>query len=291
MVHCRLMQEKLTLAEGGIFPITYDKNGELLKSRPNTGLQIAGTIQGEGKLAGTASLFIRLASCNLRCVWQTISGELSPCDTPHASFQIDDPITMTVEEIILTIRYNIGNLNHIVISGGEPLLQAESLKVLCKEIKAQFKVHITIETNGTIFSDEVFRYVDLLSISPKLSGSNPTLEKLQRLNLESKGAFNVHARIRINKSTLGQMITLCHDYDKDIQFKFVVSSVEDETEIKMLLGDLPTFASSNVLIMPLGTNTHQLNESRNLALEMVLKNGWRYSPRLHIDIFGSKHGV
>ncbi len=291
MVHFKQMQEKLTLVEGGIFPITRDKDGVLLKNLPNTGLLLAGTIQGEGKLAGTSVLFIRLATCNLRCIWKTLSGELSPCDTPYASFQIDEPITLTVEEIVSTIRHNIGKINHVVISGGEPLLQASGLAALCKAIKTEFNLHITIETNGTIASDELFQFVDLLSVSPKLSSSNPTAEKLSKLNIEPKGAFNLHERTRINKSALAQIVTFSKVNSKDIQFKFVVSSADDELEIKELLADLPAVSAANVLIMPMGANTHQLDESRNLALEMVLRNGWRYSPRLHIDIFGSKQGV
>ncbi len=285
------MQEKLTLVEGGIFPITRDKNGELLKNLPNTGLQVAGTIQGEGKLAGTSVLFIRLATCNLRCIWKTLSGELSPCDTPYASFQIDEPITLTVDEIISTIGHNIGKINHIVISGGEPLLQAAALAALCNAIKSEFNLHITLETNGTIASDEVFQFVDLLSVSPKLSSSNPTSEKLAKLNIDPKGAFNLHERTRINKSALAQIISYSKVNGKDIQFKFVVASADDELEIKKLLADLPAISANDVLIMSMGANTHQLDESRNLALEMVLRNGWRYSPRLHIDIFGSKQGV
>ena len=51
----------LHLAKDGIFPITKDKDGKLLKELPASGLHVPGTIQGEGKLNGIPSLFIRLA--------------------------------------------------------------------------------------------------------------------------------------------------------------------------------------------------------------------------------------
>ena len=286
-----IFSPRRTLSASKVFPITHNQDGQLITHLPNTGLVTAGTIQGEGKLAGTSTLFIRLATCNLRCVWQTITGDISPCDTPYASFQIDNPITYTVAEIISILSHNLGIIHHIVISGGEPFLQAQELAELCKAIKTEFNVHLTIETNGTIMSAEVLQYIDLISVSPKLSSSNPTPEKLSVLNIESKGAFKLHSRTRINIEVLSQLIMFSVTNGKDIQFKFVVSSVEDEVEIKELLAELPKLHLSDILLMPLGGNSRQMDEVRKLTLEMVVRNGWRFSPRLHIDIFGSKEGV
>ncbi|HKL71431.1 MAG TPA: hypothetical protein VJ855_02150, partial [Marinilabiliaceae bacterium] len=60
------MNNKIVLANEGVFPITKDWEGNPLPHLPATGMQMAGTIQGEGLLMGVPSLFIRLASCNLR---------------------------------------------------------------------------------------------------------------------------------------------------------------------------------------------------------------------------------
>lgn len=67
----------LHLAKDGIFPITKDKDGKLLKEVPASGLHVAGTIQGEGKLNGIPSLFIRLAGCNLLARGKHLPGILA----------------------------------------------------------------------------------------------------------------------------------------------------------------------------------------------------------------------
>ena len=76
---------KITLVKNGVFPITKDKHGLPILNLPDTGLPIAGTIQGEGITAGTPCLFIRTSGCNLRCAWEMEDGSVSICDTPYSS--------------------------------------------------------------------------------------------------------------------------------------------------------------------------------------------------------------
>ena len=117
----------LHLAKDGIFPIMKDKDGKLLKELPASGLHVAGTIQGEGKLNGIPSLFIRLAGCNLHCTWKTLAGNTCECDTAYAAFKVENSFSLPVEEIVRIIGHNRGNIDHIVITGGEPFLQADNL--------------------------------------------------------------------------------------------------------------------------------------------------------------------
>ena len=285
--------QSIRLVKNGIFPITKDANGKELGSLPETGLSVPGTLQGEGKLLGMPVLFIRTAGCNLRCIWTLANGKLSICDTPYSSFDIKDSEVYSISKIIEVIKNNIGNLQHIVISGGEPMLQKDGLVNLCTELKNQFDVHITVETNGTIFIDELSGLVDLFSLSPKLSNSNPTNKKLEQLNLTSLSNFTaIHEQKRLNIKAIQHFIDISNPRNHtDIQLKFVVSSSKDEEEIHDVLKELIGWRNSDVLLMQTGVTNCELALSSNAILEMSLRNGWRFTPRLHIEMFGDKKGV
>src|SRR5262245_8628508 len=151
------------------------------------------SLQGEGLLTGTPSVFIRASGCNLRCWF---------CDTPYTSWQPEGE-DWSVEEIVEEVerlaaaptipsplgasssrsrpgegfhpRTSLDTLpralshveqlvRHVVITGGEPMLFAEMLP-LCEKLSAA-ALHITIETAGTLFLPVA---CDLMSISPKLA--------------------------------------------------------------------------------------------------------------------------
>ncbi len=284
--------EKLVLASEGVFPVVKDLNGEAISSEPQTGLLMPGTIQGEGKLAGVPSLFIRLSSCNLRCIWQMEDGSFCRCDTTYASFHPDKTTEFSPDEIIQWLKHNIGRIRHIVITGGEPLLQKKALATLCRKIKEELQVHVTLETNGTLFDAEVANWVDLFSISPKLRNSEPNPKKLAAYDLKEAGPFKFHAQRRLNLEVLQSYINICNESAKEVQLKFVVGKKEDYTEIKAeYLDKLSHYNSNDILLMPLGATQEEIAKSAPMVLEMSIANGWRYSPRVHIDLFGSKQGV
>ncbi|MEM0067857.1 MAG: 7-carboxy-7-deazaguanine synthase QueE [Saccharolobus sp.] len=122
-------------------------------------IEIFTSIQGEGEVIGIPSNFIRLATCNLRCVW---------CDTKYSW---EAGIEMSEEEIISKIRKDI---KVTTITGGEPLLQ--NLLFLVRELK-KLGHKVIVETNGTIKpSEELRKLVDVFSVSPKLSNSGHKLK-------------------------------------------------------------------------------------------------------------------
>lgn len=275
----------ITLSREGIFPIVVSPDDKRLTVQ--TGLDMAGTVQGEGKLMGVPSLFIRLQGCNLRCVWRNAEGEVCRCDTAHSSFEKGEATRVSYEYIMSVVEANMGSMRHVVITGGEPFLQsAELIPILDGLHNAGY--HVTIETNGTIFDAEVVRRCDLLSISPKLSSSNPTAEKLSMIGLVPNVITEQHEKIAVNIDVLCKLI----DHSVDYQLKFVVGNDNDEKLIKdEVLSHLPEINPSDVIVMPLGATAEEIALSDKSAIPMAIRNGWRYTPRLHVMLWGNKEGV
>lgn len=265
---------KVLLSEDGVFPIVRDKDGNLLKDLPETGINIAGTIQGEGKLVGMPSLFIRFAGCNLRCEWHLADGSKSICDTSYASFDLSTARNESVDDVLRLVENNLGNIRHVVITGGEPFLQPEALKELCKGLKSIDDIYITIESNGTIYDDSIAEYVDLFSISPKLAYSlgGKSFEGLEK--------------------TVQKFIDfVCQGEGKDIQLKFVASCKEHEDDIKDFLDKLKGWIATDILVMPAGETQDVLDKTSKLVLDMCIRNAWRFCSRLHVTLFGGKKGI
>lgn len=236
------------------------------------------TIQGEGKLTGVTSLFIRLAGCNLHCTWHTPLGNVE-CDTSYAAYRLSDTTQLSVQEILDTIKEKRKGANHIVITGGEPLLQAVQLTELCKELKRQ-GFHITIETNGTLFNRELFTYVDLYSISPKLQSSTPLHPSIAE----------IHNSRRVNIKILTSLIESAKVNNSEIQLKFVVTGRKDIEEVEKIISLLPYIKSEDILIMPVGSDTETLSNTTSAILDTIIERGWRFCDRLHIRLFGNTPG-
>jgi len=114
------------------------------------------SIEGEGIEIGRPEIFIRLAGCNLRCTW---------CDTKYA---LEDGKEMDIQDIIQEVSaYPSKNIS---ITGGEPLFQRKELLKLVKELK-ELGYWIQINTNGTIFDEEIFELTDLISMDSKCPSS------------------------------------------------------------------------------------------------------------------------
>jgi 7-carboxy-7-deazaguanine synthase len=220
------------------------------------------------------------------------NGKFSRCDTPYASFHANNNIPTNVREVVDLVRANLGILKHVVITGGEPLIQKAELANLAALLKEETGVHITLETNGTLFDPDVAKNIDLFSISPKLTNSNPNFNKLKALGLEPSGPLIFHAEKRTNLNALQSYLDVCKETGKSFQFKFVVAKSEEATEIEeVFLSNLTGWQPDDIILMPLGANREELLQTSKLVMEMAIRKGWRYTPRIHIELFGSKAGV
>ena len=219
--------------------------------------------QGEGLLTGQVSLFIRTSGCNLRCQF---------CDTPYTSWQPTGQ-QMAIDQILADWEMTTDR-RHVVITGGEPMLQKD-LADLCQACRDR-DWHITIETAGTVDRELA---CDLMSISPKLSNSTP----------ERSRAGEWAARHEATRHRPQIVRRLIDRYPW--QLKFVVDTPDDLAEIDQYVQALGTIERARVLLMPQGVERDEL-ESRGQWLEPACRDrGFRYCPRMHIVWYGNRRGT
>jgi 7-carboxy-7-deazaguanine synthase len=132
-------------------------------------------------------------------------------------------------------------------------------------------LHITIETAGTVFRPVA---CDLMSISPKLSNSTPSGPWAAR-----------HDRLRIQPDSLRQL--MAHG---EYQLKFVIARPGDLDEVRDLLETLRA-DRQRVILMPEGTDRDVLRERSLWLAEICKEEGFRFSPRLHVELYGNQRGV
>ena len=221
------------------------------------------SVQGEGKLLGVPSVFVRASGCNLRCVW---------CDTPYTSWTPEGE-NVAVEEVVRRVMEFPAR--HVVVTGGEPMIMPDIIS-LCDALKA-VDLHITIETAATVYQSVK---LDLASLSPKLSNSTP--------HDRDGGKFAAsHEKQRLNIPVIQKFI----DTAPDFQLKFVVSSESDLAEIDAILRELKNWSPSDVQLMPEGIDVSTLNSRAGWIAEVCKRTGFRFCPRLHVMLYGHTRGT
>jgi 7-carboxy-7-deazaguanine synthase len=220
------------------------------------------SIQGEGRLAGVPSTFVRLSGCNLRCAW---------CDTPYTSWTSEGE-RFSVAEILSQIRHH--PTRHVVVTGGEPLLSPE-LPALCRALR-ESNFHVTVETAATVYRDVA---CDLASLSPKLSNSTPYDRSGGKYALR-------HERLRLRPDVIRTFMER-----SDYQLKFVIDTEGDVADVEDLLQQLPGVDRDRVLLMPLGVTAEELARRGQVVAELCKEHGFRYCPRLHIELFGNRRAT
>jgi 7-carboxy-7-deazaguanine synthase len=115
---------------------------------------------------------------------------------------------------------------------------------------------------------------DLMSISPKLSNSTP------------EGVFQAqHERLRLQPDVLLRLMSIC-----DYQLKFVISRPEDVDQASALIAQVEAPAS-RVILMPEGITAETLDQRGVWIAEICKQFGFRFSPRLHVHLWGNRRGV
>ena len=228
--------------------------------------EIFASLQGEGPSAGRPSVFVRLSNCNLACVW---------CDTaytwrfsgPDAFERKANQVTLSeadTAERILALD-EAGRIGRLVITGGEPLLQAPALAKLLALLPA---MHVEIETNGTVAPPPALdALVHQYNVSAKLAHSgNPAHLALIPERLVAFAA------------------------DRRAFFKFVVATPDDVAEV-LVLAATYAIPRERLFVMPEGTDSVTLRTRERWLADICAREGLRLSDRLHIHLYGDTRGT
>ena len=218
------------------------------------------SIQGEGVTAGTPAVFLRLAGCNLACTW---------CDTKYAwdfnNYNFNrEVVSLSMEEV--ERRLLSFDCPHLVITGGEPLLQQVELPPLVSSLRRS-GFFCEVETNGTLIPGaDLVATVSQWNVSPKTENSGN-----RREHCEIPRAFEA-------------FVALDNAY-----FKFVVVDPPDIDEVRRLI-DRYGLAAEKVVLMPEGASAETVRRRGEWVAEACARHGFRYSSRLHILLWGGQRG-
>jgi 7-carboxy-7-deazaguanine synthase len=286
------------------------------------------SVQGEGKFVGVPSVFLRTFGCNFRCMnfglpkdkdrWEKhAEGErynpevkdLIAKDVHNTTERFEDlPIVhtgcdtyasiypefkdfnklATIDEVVEHLlsllpegKWTMDNGQdvHLILTGGEPLLAWQRLYVeLFEHPKMKDLKNVTIETNTTQSLHEDFRqylatarFDVTFSCSPKLSVSGERWEDAIKPEV-AREYYDVPG--------------------SDVYFKFVVADQDDVDEVTravQLYRDAGV--ECPVYLMPLGGRSEEYNLNVKEVAEACMARGWRFSPRLHISLFGNAWGT
>ena len=231
--------------------------------------ELFASIQGEGPSAGMPVAFVRLSRCNLACVWcdTAYTWHFDGDERPHragVTFERStNQITLPVPDVAARIR-SLGQ-KRLVVTGGEPILQAGPLAELLEQLD---DMTVEIETNGTTKAPPRLDIrIDQYNVSPKLAHSgNPAALALLPERLAGYAA------------------------DPRAFFKFVIAQPSDVAQVLELQRSY-AIPPARIFLMPEGTDSTTIRRREEWLVPLCLEHGFRLSDRLHIHLFGDTRGT
>lgn len=233
------------------------------------------SIQGEGRNVGQPSIFIRLTGCNLLCSTEHKGGTWT-CDTIDVWRKgTKQSFHQIIHDEKIIHGLTVGA--RVIFTGGEPLLHQDSIYEFVMQLRREgFHNQISVETNGTVMpSKKMLSIVDQWNCSPKLANSGEPENK------------------RINQGALQEIMTTDYDFD----FKFVISDASDLAEIQAQYMPIfqdwdEDFDNSCVTLMPAtDKRDHEHHRMYQIVAEFCIQFGYRFSPRLQVDIWNQTTGL
>jgi organic radical activating enzyme len=272
------------------------------------------SIQGEGRYMGVPSVFLRTFGCNFKCQgFGMPRGELSEeannvdptkytdykmlplvstgCDS-YASwdprFKDLSPLVETdgiVERIMEMLPHKEWQDEHLVITGGEPLLGwQKQYPDLLSHPKMQALKEITFETNGSMRLTKDFRqYLLNWSLGRKDRGRNAL-------------TFSVSAKLPCSgepwADAIKPAVVCAYEEVGYTYLKFVVATEEDLKDAERAVEEYRTAGFQGpVYVMPIGGVERVYHLNNRAVAEMAMRKGWRYSDRLQVPLFKNEWGT
>lgn len=216
------------------------------------------TIQGEGVFTGHPAVFLRLQGCILNCAW---------CDSKEIWTQGDSysskELFYLVDKFALINKFNKGH--HLVITGGSPLKQQNTLSVFLHQfiLKYGFLPYIEMENECVIKPNRLLgEYVGCWNNSPKLNNS---------------GQNTYHPDV------IKYMATFNNSW-----FKFVINQKEDWEEIERKYIQPNLIKKNQIILMPQGKTKEEIQNNSACVVNLAIKNSVRYCTREHIILWDSE---
>jgi organic radical activating enzyme len=231
--------------------------------------EIFASVQGEGPSTGRPVAFLRLSRCNLACRWcdTAYTWHFEGDNRPHRSGETFErkanQVSLDEEEVARRVL-DLGQ-KRLVITGGEPLLQAGRLAAMLEHMP---DMRVEIETNGTVRpTARLDIRVDQYNVSPKLA----------------------HSGNSADLALPPEMLDLWAGDERAI-FKFVLAAPEDIEEV-LALARKHAILPDRIWLMPEGTDSATIRERMEWLVPLCLEHGFRLSDRLHIHLFGDTRGT